>query len=237
MCSTGAVVLVLALLAGSSPVADPVARGLLQLEQGDLDSAIETLAAVVQELSRDPARSRDLARAHTYLGIAYLLQDQERAGLASFREALRLDPGTSIPADRFPPRVLRLFDQQRAATAPSPPLPAGAPAEQAVGHLAVDFEHDLAAGELRVLVDHVAVLTEPLDGTSRRKLLLLHRRRGGLESTIDVAPGSHTVSVEVRWADNLKQESLQAVFRPGITRRLSARLTGRFRKSLSLEWN
>jgi TonB family protein len=111
-----------------------LAAAIQLLESGDLAGAVDALTAAVRALSGQPARAKDLARAHLHLGIAYALVDppQDRAAQASFREALKADPAVAMPADRYPARVVRLFNAARedagAAPARAPqPSPAAAP--------------------------------------------------------------------------------------------------------------
>jgi hypothetical protein len=126
-----------------------VARGVQQLDDGDLEGAVATLTTAVRRLSTETPEPRELATAHLHLGVAYALLDQEKAARASFREArqrdseLRLDPG------RYPPKVLKLFEEARAQPTPAattPPLatPSAAPSPStnlrpALGYLGVNI--------------------------------------------------------------------------------------------------
>lgn len=94
-----------------APPSDPgLAKGIRQVEEGDLEGAVETLTVAVKDLSADPLRGKELAQAHLYLGTAYALLDQEKAARASFREALRADRQIRIREDTSAPKVRKLFD-------------------------------------------------------------------------------------------------------------------------------
>lgn len=97
--------------AQSSDPQRAIAVGIRAYEEGDLDGAVDSLSRAVRVLASDPGRSRDLARAHLYLGAAYLLLRQDEAGRASFREAVRADPGLKPDSARFPPKVVRTFGE------------------------------------------------------------------------------------------------------------------------------
>jgi eukaryotic-like serine/threonine-protein kinase len=104
------------------------------------------------------------------------------------------------------------------------------------GHLAIDFEHPLKSGRLRVWVDEDMVLEEKLAArVSKKALSFNYYNKGVLAQTLDVSPGHHTIRAQVTWEDNDKTESIAGTFKAGATRRLEVRL-GRLRKNLSLEW-
>jgi hypothetical protein len=108
--------LMLGLLVFATPLfaqapSDPdLAAGIRSVEAGDFETALTSLGVAVRTLSGDPARSGELAQAHLYLGIAYALLDHEKAGRASFREALKLRKGLRLGADNYPPKVMRAFE-------------------------------------------------------------------------------------------------------------------------------
>jgi hypothetical protein len=96
---------------------DPdLAAGIRSVEEGDFETALTALSNAVRTLSGDPARTRELAQAHLHLGVAYVLLDHEKAGRASFREALKLQKDLRLGADEFPPKVVRAFDAVRQDT-------------------------------------------------------------------------------------------------------------------------
>jgi hypothetical protein len=103
------------------------------------------------------------------------------------------------------------------------------------GHLAIDFEHPLKSGRLRVWVDEDMVLEEKLSARVEKKALGFTYAKGGLAQTLDVSPGHHKIRAQVTWEDNDKTESIAGAFKAGATRRLEVRL-GRIRKNLTLDW-
>jgi len=129
------------LVAGSLPAAaqpapsdSEVVKGIRQVDEGDYDAAIVTLDAASRRLAGDPARVRDLSQAYLYLGIAYVGKGHEAAAKAKFREAVRQIKDLVLSTDKYPPKVIDLFEAareevNRAAPAPSASAPsASAPA-------------------------------------------------------------------------------------------------------------
>jgi hypothetical protein len=105
-----------------------VLRGIRQVEDGDYDPAIVTLDAAARRLTGDPARARDLSQAYLYLGIAYIGKGHEAAAKAKFREAVAQIKDLTLSPDKFPPKVIDLFEAARAeARAQATPAPAAAP--------------------------------------------------------------------------------------------------------------
>jgi hypothetical protein len=87
--------------------------------EGDFQAAVERLDPVVRRLSTSGGAPRDLALAHLYLGVAYIGLDQEKAGRANFREALKLDGGLALAPGKFAPNVMRALDEARAEASSS----------------------------------------------------------------------------------------------------------------------
>jgi hypothetical protein len=105
-----------------------VLRGIRQVEDGDYDPAIVTLDAAARRLTGDPARARDLSQAYLYLGIAYIGKGHEAAAKAKFREAVAQIKDLTLSPDKFPPKVIDLFEAARQeARAQSAPAAAAAP--------------------------------------------------------------------------------------------------------------
>jgi hypothetical protein len=149
------------------------------------------------------------------------------AGAALFLSALALvffvrsrqapePPAAAEPAARVAPTV-----PPQARTTAVPP-PAAAPG---AGRLAVDFEHHLKSGLLRVFVDGDPVLEEELDAHRTKKILLFTVSQGVVRETLDVAPGRRTIRVQVKWGDNVRQQSVAGTFREGVVRRLKVRVS------------
>ena len=126
-------------------------------------------------------------------------------------------------------------DRPAEAAAPiAPPAAQPTPAPPAAGgRLAIDFEHHLKSGLLRVFVDGETVLEEELDARRTKKILLFKVSQGVVRETIDVPPGKHTVRVQVKWDENLRQQSVAGTFRESVTRRLKVRV-GRLLGDLSV---
>ena len=129
-----ALLLLVSLLALSPAAAQPaadfgLAEGIRQVDEGEFDTAILTLDTAARRLAADPKRVRELSQAYLYLGIAYVGKGHEAAAKAKFREALAGMGDLSLSADRYPPKVINLFEAARAdARSPSP---AAAPAPPA----------------------------------------------------------------------------------------------------------
>src|SRR5688572_19778757 len=113
-----------------------LATGVRQAQEGDFETAVVTLDGVVRRLSGQPSRTKDLARAYTYLSIAYQGLGQEQQAKAKFLEALRLDRDMTLSSREFPPRILEFFEKTRREANIAQPAPAPvatpAPAPRAV---------------------------------------------------------------------------------------------------------
>jgi serine/threonine-protein kinase len=117
-----------------------------------------------------------------------------------------------------------------AVPAPAPPAP---PSD--VARLAIDVDHPLKQGRLRLWVDGTLRLEQTLG--RRAVVKVAARPRGGsARSVIDLEPGVHDVRVQIAWDDNVRTERVRGTFRPGDRRLLAARLRGFFRTTLSLRW-
>jgi hypothetical protein len=90
-----------------------LANGVRQAQEGDFENAVVTLDGVVRRLSGQPSRAKDLARAYTYLSIAYLGLSQEQTAKAKFLEAWKADRDMSLSPREFPPRILEFFEKAR----------------------------------------------------------------------------------------------------------------------------
>jgi hypothetical protein len=123
--------------AQTPPKVDPeVAKGIRQVDEGDYDAAIVTLDGAARRLAADKTRVKDLSQAYLYLGIAYVGKGHEAAAKAKFREAVGQIKDLSLSADRYPPKVINLFEAakeeaNRTAGPAFPRRPAAAPGEPA----------------------------------------------------------------------------------------------------------
>jgi hypothetical protein len=72
-----------------------------KVSEGLFDVAVFLLEDLAGNLSQDPSRRRDLARARLYLGVAFVGLGREEAARASFRQALDLDANIrlDVPPD------------------------------------------------------------------------------------------------------------------------------------------
>ena len=114
-----------------------LANGVRQAQEGDFENAVVTLDGVVRRLSGQPSRAKELARAYTYLSIAYLGLSQEQTAKAKFLEAWKTDRDMSLSPREFPPRILEFFEKAREeanlaapkSASPAPRSAAARPAE------------------------------------------------------------------------------------------------------------
>jgi hypothetical protein len=119
---------------------DPeVARGIKQVDDAEYDAAILTLDAAARRLAQDPKRGRDLSLAYLYLGVAYIGKGHEAAARARFREALQQGGDLTLSPEKFPPKVINVFesarDEMRAASGGPTPTPTPPPKKGGSGKL------------------------------------------------------------------------------------------------------
>jgi serine/threonine-protein kinase len=113
--------------------------------------------------------------------------------------------------------------------------PVGEPAPAAaMAALAVDFEHPLKDGTLRIFLDDTLLLEERLESRAR-KVVGLTMRKGALRRAFSVSPGEHDVRVEVAWGDQKKTGRVWGNLVAGETRRLEIRMQPVLMR-LSVEW-
>jgi hypothetical protein len=118
---------------------DPeVLKGIGLLESGEYDQAIFVLDGAVRRLAEAKADPSILADAYLQLGIAYLGKGHEAAARARFREAVNQIRTMTLSPDKFPPKVIDLFESAREEalkTAPAAPVAAStvAPAPEKKG--------------------------------------------------------------------------------------------------------
>ena len=121
--------------AAPAGVADrDVLEGIRLVEEGEHDAAILTLDNAARRLAADPRRGRDRAYAFLYLGIAYVGKGREAAARARFRDAVQQMRDLTLSPEKFPPKVIDLFEAardevRRAATTPA----GGTPTPAATG--------------------------------------------------------------------------------------------------------
>lgn len=107
-----------------------LATGIRQVREGDFDIALITLDGVVKRLAGQKGQEKELARAYTYLAIAYVGLAQQEKAKAEFMEAWRADRTLSLSPKEFPPNIIEFFEQARkeAAAGEAPPVVAPATA-------------------------------------------------------------------------------------------------------------
>lgn len=122
----------------AQPIGDAdVRRGIALVEEGEYDSAILTLDNAVRRLAATKGHSSaDLAEAYFHLGVAYLGKGHETSAKARFRDAVQQMREMSPSPEKFPPRVIELFEkareESRAAAPAAAPSPSVAAAPSAV---------------------------------------------------------------------------------------------------------
>lgn len=149
--------LVLALIAGPAHAqtapGQPEATltlGIKQVDEGNFQAALFTLDAVARRLVLEPAmHATDLSQAYLYRGVALVGLGQEEGAKGSFAAALQYDKTLRIGEDRFPPRVVRVFEAARLGKTKSVLLPPSGAAKKAgigAGAVAAIVGGVLAAG-------------------------------------------------------------------------------------------
>ena len=130
------------------------------------------------------------------------------------------------------------------ATPTSTPTPTPTPDPLATptplpARLALDFQHTLREGTLRVFVDDRKVIDQPISGKVTRKVLGIEFLRGRVARNLEISPGRRRVRLQVAWDDNVRTEEIEGAFNAGDRLNLRARLgsIGGLRKNLSLDWN
>lgn len=117
----------------AQPVADTdVRRGIALVEEGEYDSAILTLDSAVRRLAATKGHSSaDLAEAYFHLGVAYLGKGHETSAKARFRDAVQQMREMSPSPEKFPPRVIELFEKAREESRAAAPAAAPSPSTAA----------------------------------------------------------------------------------------------------------
>lgn len=90
-----------------------LANGVQQVEEGDLEAAVITLDSVIQRLTAEKGREKDLARAYLYRGVARLGLGRGEDAKGDMREASKNDRDMKLDSKKFSPRVVQLFEDAR----------------------------------------------------------------------------------------------------------------------------
>jgi hypothetical protein len=104
-------VLAMVLLAGPSASEPTIREGIRQVDEGDLSSAVVTLADALGRMDAAQAPEKERALGYVYLGMAQLGLGQNDPARASLRYAWALNQGAQLDPKLFPPRVVRLYDE------------------------------------------------------------------------------------------------------------------------------
>ena len=152
--------MVLVLATATIPVAAQgldadVQKGIAQVDDGDYDGAILTLDNAARRLAVDKTKSNDLAQAYLYLGIAYIGKGREAAAKAKFREAVAQIKTLSLSADKFPPKVVDLFEAAKAEEVKATAAPSPTPSPSASG--AVPVEKKKGGSKAILVIGGIAV--------------------------------------------------------------------------------
>jgi len=117
------------LTAAEAPPTDPdIVKGINLVDDGDFDSAILILDGAARRLATDPKKVKELSQAYLYLGIAYVGKGHEAAAKAKFREALAQIKDITLSPDKFPPKVIDVFEAARSESSQTAKAAAPAPA-------------------------------------------------------------------------------------------------------------
>src|SRR5260221_1641631 len=240
-----------AVLAGDAALAELEAR-LCEPAEIPAAAALSLGSSVGLTTEADGARDRGAPRARLKVA-ALVLATVAALGLTARRIGEPLEPRSmgSAPASRLPtPAVLAFLMPEpfpmtpvfptsavkarpvaRPAATPAlqvapPPPAAAAPARPA--HLALELDHSLRGGRLRLWVGDTLRLDRALDGRSGKKVTV--------GEVMEVEPAAHRVKLEVAWDQNVREGAMTATFLPNENRRLTARLGGLFQKKIAMEW-
>jgi serine/threonine protein kinase len=166
----------------------------------------------------------------TWVGLLAILLALGVAGALSFRSAPPSTRSTSIspnpvgsPSEPPPLTGLGLFGGSFASPA----------------HLEVDFEFPFRTGRLKLWIDDAIAVDQPLEGhlvVRKLSVLSLKSHKGRFKKTLDLAPGEHTVRVEVDSEGETHALRSPGTFKSGVTRHLEVTFGGLVRKELGLEW-
>ncbi|MBI4666573.1 MAG: fibronectin type III domain-containing protein [Nitrospinae bacterium] len=89
---------------------DPLAQAESYYHKGRFNDALSAINDALATLSDDKAK----ARAHLLAGMAHYAQNQQETAEEEFKKAVLLDPHLKLSAKKYPPQIVRLFNQARA---------------------------------------------------------------------------------------------------------------------------
>jgi serine/threonine-protein kinase len=157
-----------------------------------------------------------------------------------------ISPALFVAWRRPPPTLTPAPVEKAAEAAEAVPLPSPSPSSGLSGllsalqgekpaQLAVDFEHALRSGTLKVWVDGELMKEEKVGGRITKRVIGIKLRKGTFHDVMELKPGRHEIQVQVSWDNGERTERIVGTFSPGATRRLDVNL-GRLLKDLTLEW-
>ena len=106
-------------------------KGIALVDDGDYDGAILILDNAARRLALDKSRANELSQAYLYLGIAYIGKGHEAAARSKFREAIAQIKDLTLSPEKFPPRVIDIFEAVKEEESRRAPAPAASPAAEA----------------------------------------------------------------------------------------------------------
>jgi hypothetical protein len=140
--------------------------------------------------------------------------------------ALAVIAGWKLPGRAIAPAGVK---EARGVAAPAGTEPDGH------ARMAIDFEHHMRSGRLKVWVDDALVLDRPLEGRLVERLGRVRLYKGQILETVEVASGRRAVRAEVAWDGKVRTARTSAVFRPDSSRTLDVEVL-RVLDDLTLEW-
>jgi fibronectin type 3 domain-containing protein/tetratricopeptide (TPR) repeat protein len=94
----------------AAPATDPISQGETLYQKGKLAEATAIVKEALSKLTDDASK----VRASILMGMINLSQGQPEAAEEQFKNAVLLDPRLKLSPKKYPPNVVRLFDQVRA---------------------------------------------------------------------------------------------------------------------------
>lgn len=108
-----------------------------------------------------------------------------------------------------------------------------APPSLETARVAIALEHGLKQGRVKVWVDDKIVLDELLASESEgRSLIFIKKRKGRFTDVLEVAPGQHTLRLQVDGDGGQRSAVVRGLLRSDQTRLLVVKVGG----NLSMEW-
>lgn len=160
-------------MAVQQPPTDPdLEEGIRQVRKGHFAGGVITLDGVARRLAAEGGHSQELARAFTYLSIAYLRLAQEQKATAQFLEALKTDPDLLLDESEFPPWALQFFEDTRKEAQEEATVGPAAPAEDMKKEDPV-VEATTTATESTPMATEPASAEPEKKGGSKKTLLVL----------------------------------------------------------------